>query len=342
MTRVVVVGGGAIGGSAAFELRARGHDVVVVRDPTRRPAAWVAAGMLAPVAEAWFGEEELLRIGLESVRCWPDFARHLFERTGIDVGLSRWGSVLVAATERDRSDFNRLVAYHHELGLDVEATSRRALRALEPALAPSVRSGAAIHIDLSVDNRALLAALDATNEIIAARVVNVDGRGVRLDDGTRIDGDLVVVAAGWATRELVAVEVRPVKGEIIRVRGPQLITRTIRGLVDGSKVYLVPRVSGEIVIGATMDEMGANVDVRVGGVYELLRDATTLVPGVKELTFVEVDAGLRPGSPSNEPIVEVIDDVVVATGHFRNGILLAPWTARRVADLVERQIGGNG
>jgi len=339
VSRVVVVGAGAIGGSIAFELRRRGHDVVVVSDPARRPAAFVAAGMLAPVAEAWFGEERLLAIGLESVRLWPQFAQSLATTTGVDVGLSTAGSVLVAATERDRPEFDRLMGFHRELGLDVERLTRRDVRALEPALSPSLRAAARIPDDLSVDNRAFLTALESA-DVIAARVTTVDARGVQLDNGRRVDGDVVVVAAGWATRELVPVEVRPVKGEVVRVRGERLIERTIRGIVDGSTVYLVPRANGEIVIGATMDEKGEDTRVLAGGVYELLRDANALVPGIKELEFREVAAGLRPGSPSNAPIVTVIDHVVVATGHFRNGVLLAPWTARRAAELVDSELGG--
>lgn len=340
MTRVVVVGGGVIGLASAWELARAGHEVAVVADPERRPATWAAAGMLAPITEAWFGEEELLRLGLDSARRWPAFAHALTEATGRDIGFSTAGTVITAATDDDRRELERLVAYHHELGLRAERLSRRELRARVPTLAPSTRAGAWAPDDHSVDNRALLGALAAAAPpVVAGRAVHVDADAVGLADGTRIEGDVVVVAAGWASGALVDVAVRPVKGQILRLRGPHLLDHTIRAIVDGARVYLVPRTNGEVVVGATMEEMGDDTTVTAGAVYELLRDAIAVVPGLKEHALVESTAGLRPGSPTNAPTVEVRDGVVVAAGHFRNGILLAPWTAARVVELVGARIG---
>lgn len=335
--RVVVVGAGVIGLASAFRCARRGDDVTVISDPERTPAAYWAGGMLAPVAEAWFGEEELLRMGLASAAAWPAFARDVEAASGRSVGLRADGTVLVAATEDDRGALDRLVGLHRHLRLPVEALTRRGLRELEPALAPGLRAGAFIAGDHSVDNRALLLALDR-----ACAALGVHRRHERVTElsGLRAGYDAVVVAAGWGSAELVDVDVRPVKGQILRVRGAPLLTRTVRAYVDGAHVYLVPRADGEVVVGATSEEMGTDVRVTAGAVYDLLRDACAVVPGVKELEVVDFGAGLRPGSPRNEPTVARREGVIVATGHYRNGVLLAPWTADRVAELVAGPVAG--
>jgi glycine oxidase len=152
-----------------------------------------------------------------------------------------------------------------------------------------------------------------------------------------------VVAAGPWSSTLAGVPagalppVRPVKGQILRLHGPVLLTRTVRALVNGAEVYLVPRVDGELVVGATVEEMGYDVTVRAGAVYELLRDAHVAVPGVAELTLVESIAALRPGSPDNAPLLGATDvgGLYVATGHHRNGVLLTPVTADLVASAID-------
>jgi glycine oxidase len=177
--------------------------------------------------------------------------------------------------------------------------------------------------------------------------------GARLADGSRVGARWVVLAAGWQSAAIDGIPalalppVRPVKGQILRLRpahrhgaqaGPQsaLLTRTVRGIVRGSAVYLVPRHDGELVVGATQEELGADTTVTAGGVYELLRDARLLVPGITELELAEAVAGLRPGTPDNAPVIgpSALPGLVLATGHFRGGVLLAPVTADAVTSYL--------
>jgi glycine oxidase len=156
-----------------------------------------------------------------------------------------------------------------------------------------------------------------------------------------------VLAAGWQSGVLsglppgTAPPVRPVKGQILRLRprpgAPAApLARTVRGLVRGSSVYLVPRADGEIVVGATQEELGSDTTVTAGGVWELLRDARLLVPGITELELAEAMAGLRPGTPDNAPVLgpAALPGLVLATGHFRGGVLLAPVTAEVIAEYL--------
>jgi glycine oxidase len=238
-----------------------------------------------------------------------------------------------------------VLAYRRGLGLAVERLRPSQARRLEPALAPTVRLALEVPGDHSVDPRRLVAALRAVVPVVPARATRVlveDGRaaGLALADGGEIRAAQVLVATGSGAIELpeeAHVPVRPVKGQILRLRdprGPGLVSRTIRA----AGAYLVPREDGRYVLGATMEERGADRTPTAGGVYELLRDVSEVVPGVLELEIEEVRAGLRPATPDNLPAIGpgAIDGLHWATGHFRNGILLAPVTA----DLVAAALAG--
>jgi len=350
---VVFVGGGVIGMSAAWESARRGLRVTVVDPSPGRGASWVAAGMLAPVTETVFGEERLVRLLLEAAERWPRFAATLLDATGRDVGFRPCGTLAVALDASDRAVIDQLLAFQHELGLRAARLSASECRNLVPALAPAIRGGAEMPGDHQVDNRLLVRALGAacqdagvTVQAVRAEAVALDGdgaaTGVRLEDGTTIRAETVVLAAGASTAMLGGVPegvlppVRPVKGHVIRMRNPAsapVIERTVRGLVHGRPCYLVPRTDGSVVVGATSEERGFDHTVQAGSVYALLEDARRLVPCVDELELVECSAGLRPGSPDNCPWVgpTAVPRLVVATGHYRNGILLAPITADAVA-----------
>jgi glycine oxidase len=352
-TGIVVVGGGLVGLAAAWRLASGGRTVTVVDPAPASAASHVAAGMLAPVSEVRYGEERLLALSLESLARYPDFVGELEAVTGHTVGLRRTGTLVVATDAGDRAMLSDVHAFQTKLGLTATLLTSRECRALEPMLAPSVRAGLFVESDHSVDNRRLAAALlEAVRrcgvDVVRRRVADVvvrDGavHGVRLDDGTPIGADAVVVAAGPWSADLGGLPpgavpaVRPVKGQILRLRGPVLLGRTVRAIVAGHEVYLVPRADGELVVGATVEEMGFDTTVRAGAVYDLLRDAHVVVPGVAELTLAESAAGLRPGSPDNAPIVgrTTVDGLVVATGHHRNGVLLTPVTADLVVDAVD-------
>ena len=311
--------------------------------------------MLAPVTELHYGEEDLLRLNLQSARRYPAFVAELEDATGTSVGYRTEGTLAVALDLDDRAVLTDLQAFQTSLGLDVEALTAREARRLEPMLDPGIRGALHVRSDHSVDNRRLVTALLAAAEGVGVHLVKqrVDEL-IRGDDGvlgvraagTDHRATTVVIAAGSWSGSLAGLEdgllppVRPVKGQILRLRTPPaygtVLTRTVRGFVRGSGVYLVPRSDGEIVVGATVEERGFDDAVTAGAVYELLRDARELVPAVTELTVAEIGAGLRPGSPDNAPLIgpTSVPGLVLATGHFRNGVLLAPLTADLVADLI--------
>jgi glycine oxidase len=308
--------------------------------------------MLAPVTEAWPGEERLLDLGVESVRRWPGFAADLTAAAGLPAGLRTEGTVVAATGAGDRAELDALAAYLTRLGRAVDRLSGRELRRLEPALGPDVRGGLSVPGDLAVDNRVLLAALRAAGERVGVRFVERAAETV-LDDGTRVTGvrldgdvveaDAVLVSAGAHSASLhPALDglVRPVKGEILRLAHRTGAfpppSRTVRALVDGRPVYAVPRDAGGLVVGATQAETGFDTEVTVGGVRDLLRDAERVLPGIAEYALVESAAGLRPGSLDNLPLIGGLgpEGLLTATGHGRNGMLLAPVTADAVVALL--------
>ena len=341
--RLAVVGAGVIGLSCAWRAARAGWSVTVVDDTPGGGSSWVAGGMLAPITEAWPGEEELLGLGVMSLSRWPAFAEELGRDAGLPAGLRSEGTVVVAASAGDHDELDELARYLAKLDREVESLTARELRRLEPAIGPDVRGGLLVPGELAVDNRALLGALRAAAEragveAMAARARAARPGAVELVDGSAVAADLVLVAAGAHSGDLhpaLRGLLRPVKGEILRLRHRRGAlappARTVRAVVDGRPVYAVPRDRGGLVIGATQYEVGFDTEPVVGGVRDLLRDAERVLPAISEYALVEVAAGLRPGTPDNVPLVGAVDPgVLVATGHGRNGILLAPLTADAV------------
>lgn len=351
-TRVAVIGGGVIGLSVAWRLSAR-HDVTVYDPDPGRGASYAAAGMLAPAGEAWHGEEHLLAAGLDSLARWSGFAADVRDASGIDPWLTDSGTLLVGATADDAGEVDRITGLLAKHDVVVEPAQRSWLKDAEPALSTRVRRAVAVPGDLSVHNRRLLealrAALAATGVFVvreAADPVVENGHigGVRERESNRVRPvDVVVVAAGSRLAEVdplpasVRAACRPVKGQILRLRGPAgLLHRTIRAYVDGTAVYVVPRRDGEIVVGATSEELAHDSTVTAEAIHDLLRTALAVVPGLRECEFVEAIARHRPGTPDNLPLVGPtgIDGLIVAGGHFRGGVLLAPLTADAITALV--------
>ncbi|HEY7961088.1 MAG TPA: glycine oxidase ThiO [Solirubrobacteraceae bacterium] len=350
---VAVVGGGAIGLAVAWRARTAGLSVTVLeRARTGAGASHVAAGMLAPVAEVEFGEagRRVLDLGLRSAASWPAFAAELERASGEHVGLRRTGTLVLARDEDEARELERQLTFRDSLGLRARRLLPSAARECEPALAPTVRLALEAPDDHSVDPRAVLAALRGAcvragvqvrehTPVAAVALDDAGGRvtGVRLRDGERVSAGSVVLAAGAWTGEIAGlpahaqVPVRPVKGQILRLRDPAgagLLSRVVR--FEGG--YLVPRGDGRYVLGASVEERGFDPASTAGAVYELLRDAHELVPGVTELQIEELSVGFRPGTPDNAPAIGpgALDGLVWATGHHRNGILLAPLTAELV------------
>jgi glycine oxidase len=350
---LAVLGGGLIGLAAAWRAAQSGLRVHLADPQPGAGASTAAAGMLAPVTEAHYGEERLLALNLRSARRYPEFVRELEQAAGRPAGFDTRGTLAVAFDRDDRAVLAETAAFHRRLGLASSPLTGREARALEPRLAPGVQAGLLVEQDHQVDNRLLHAALLAAAERAGVRVhrsraeLVVEGdraRGLRLADGTGLTADQVVLAAGCWSSEVPGLppgalpRVRPVRGQILRLAMPDgaLLGRTVRAMVRGSYVYLVPRLHGELVVGATMDELGFDTGVTAGGVYELLRDAHEVVPGITELPLVESRTGLRPGSPDNAPLLgpTALPGLIAATGHYRNGVLLTPVTADAICALL--------
>jgi glycine oxidase len=332
---VAVVGGGVIGLAAAWRARQRGLEVVVLdRGALGAGTSRAAAGMLAPVAEADAQERALLVHNLESARRWPAFAAELADVTGLDVGYRACGTLLLARDRDEAEHVERERLVRERMGLRVERLLGSEARRREPALAPSLRLALALPDDHAVEPVRLVAALV---EACARAGVGLHP-GTAVDDLAAIDAERVVIAAGaWSGALGPGVPVRPVKGQALRLRdpsGPGLCEHVLRW-GPPTPGYLVPRGDGRYYLGATMEEQGFDTAVTALGVYELLREAAEVLPGILELEIEEAFAGLRPGTPDNAPIVgtDPTDERIVwATGHFRNGILLCPLTAELVAD----------
>ncbi|MEV0153671.1 glycine oxidase ThiO [Micromonospora sp. NPDC050686] len=332
---VGVVGAGPVGLAIAWRCAARGLRVVVHDPAPGSGASHVAAGMLSPVAEAYFGERELTGLLAESAARWPGFAAELAEAAGADLGYRTDGTLVVGLTADDLAEARRLWAYQQGLGLPISALRPSQLRDREPALAPRVRGGAVAPGDHQVDPRRLVAALRT-----AARRAGATLLPGAVTAPNEVAAPVVVVAAGCGAAALTGLPVRPVKGQVLRLRAPGRgapgFRHVIRGYADGESVYLVPRDSGEVVVGATVEER-ADTEVTAGAVLRLLRAAVDLVPELAEYELVEASAGLRPGTPDNAPIIGPLPGrpgVLAATGHHRHGIVLTPVTADLVTELI--------
>lgn len=336
---VVVVGGGIVGLACADELVKAGHDVLVCDPSPGAGASYAAAGMLAPAGEAWFGEEPLLRLGQDSLARWPAFAADLSARSGVDVDLRTDGTLLLAGDRDDLVEIRRSCHLLASAGIRVEQLGVRELRAMEPRLSTRVVGGAFLPGDGQVNPRQVMAALLHVlgDRVIRQHAVPV-GDGVVLQDDTRLRADVVVLATGVVGLS----HVRPVRGEIIRVRTSDAPTCVLRARLHGRQVYVVPRRNGELVIGATEEEHPAEETTplpTVGGVARLLETARALVPGLETAHVLEVMARDRPGSPDNGPLLGPVPAPgparrLVAGGHYRGGVLLAPVTAAAIRAYV--------
>ena len=385
-TDVAVIGGGVIGHGIAWEARRSGRSVVVVDDAPGSGASWAAAGMLAPVSELYYQEEDLLELMLESSALWPTFAADLSGAAAGDAGYLATPTLAVGADAADRRALMDLRAVQQAHGLDVAPLTVREARSREALLSPSISCALDIPADHQVDPRKLVACLrealaghaqDSDSAVAgaaegfavtdrASSLVWRDGRvaGVSLAGGGVVSAGETIVANGLQAASLgglpdgLRLPLRPVYGDILRLRVPEhlrpLLTATVRGLVHGVPVYIVPRRDGTVVIGATQREdafaasgQGPGRDgggVSAGGVYQLLRDAQVLVPAVAELELLESTVRARPATPDNAPLLGrvqfpgtrgQVDGLIVATGFFRHGVLLAPAAAAICRDLMD-------
>ncbi|HXS32963.1 MAG TPA: glycine oxidase ThiO [Solirubrobacterales bacterium] len=351
---VVVVGAGVVGLCCAWRASQRGASVVVLdRAQPLAGATRVAAGMLAPIGELAFGEPDLLRMTLDAGEMYPDFVAELEAASELGTGYTQSGALHIALDRDEAAELRRVHDLQRALGLGAEWLPPRRCRELEPGLTPSFNGGVHAPDEAAVDPRRISAALIA---VLAAAGVEVRGGvevtealldgerivGVRAGSGEELGAGAVVLATGaWSGTaswlpDGARPPVRPVKGQILELRaadGQALCER----IVASERVYLVPRPDGRLIAGATTEERGFDTAVTAGGVHELLREAYRLLPEVAEMELVESMAGLRPGTPDNLPLIGpgALDGLVLACGHYRNGILLAPLTGDAVAELLD-------
>jgi glycine oxidase len=347
--RVVVIGGGVIGASIAWRLARAGADVVVLEDRARAGAATLAAGgMLAPLAEA-HAPGAFLDLGLDSLHRWPDFVAELEAETGLAVGYARAGKLIAALSAAEADDLAAAHAWQPRAGLTgTEVLDGAHARGLEPALSPEVRAAVLIHDDHRVDNVALAEALERAARLAGARwlsscatrLVTAGDRvsGIETAEREPVEADVVVLAAGAWSGQLAglprALPVRPVRGQMLALRPAR---PTFGRTLAGAACYIVPRPDGRVVVGSTMEEAGYDATTTPDGLANLRTAAVRLVPSLGDAARAGAWAGLRPATPDELPILGREPDVhglVYATGHFRNGILLAPLTADAIAATI--------
>lgn len=350
---VIVVGAGLIGLACAWELNNRGLAVTVIeKESPGCGASRVAAGMLAPVGELDFGEPQLLTLNLRSRELYPGFVTAIESASERDSGYRETGALHVALDRDEAGELKRIAELQRSHGLDSSWLGPMAARDLEPGVSPSLAGAVLVEDDAVVDPRALVEALRVGLERAGVAIVTAEVTGLRRDESGRLSGvdstagafsaATVVVApgaeagvAGWLPQE-VRPPVRPVKGQVVELGGDPEDPACER-ILGSERVYIAPRPDGRLILGATVEEMGFDRRVTGGGVHELLREAYRLLPDVAEMEFLDAIAGFRPGTPDNLPVIgrTAIDGLILATGHYRNGILLAPVTAQAVGELVE-------
>ncbi|ALE06743.1 glycine oxidase [Arthrobacter sp. ERGS1:01] len=374
-TDVAVIGGGIVGLGIAWEAQRAGHNVTVIDPAPATGATFAAAGMLAPVSELHYQEEELLALTLASAQRWPGFVAPLVAAGHADTGFRTTPTLVLGADAADRAALADLRDVQLLHALDVEQLSIREARKREPLVGPQISAAYLVAADHQVDPRGVATAIRVQLNVVAAErgrlreeqtsirrtavgllhedPDNTHSRvtGVLLEDGREVHAREVVVANGLGAPSLgglpdgLVLPVRPVYGDILRLGVPEhlrpLTTATIRGLVRGLPVYLVPRNDNTVVIGATSREDG-QAGVSAGGVHQLLRDAQVLVPAVAELELLEFTARARPGTPDNAPLLGRLGDsagrdipgLIIATGFFRHGVLLTPIAAHITRQLI--------
>ena len=355
--KILIIGGGVIGLGIGWQLAKAGASVTIYeRAEAGRAASWAAAGMLAPLAEAHTEEPELLKLGCQSLALYPQWVRELEADAEMSIGYRVEGTLIVGLEPDDTHQLRHLYASQQALGLDVEWLTGRAARDIEPALSPRVTAAIRCESDHQVDNRLMVQALGRAYQryegvlcerITVERIVieSEVGTGVQTQESFQA-ADVIILAAGcWSAHieglpDTLIPPVRPVKGQMLALQMEEGITlknviRTVRARYPTS-VYLVPRTDGRLIVGATSEEMGFDTRLTAGGVFELLRGAWEAVPGIYELPLLETWTGLRPGSRDNAPILgkTAIENLIYATGHYRNGILLTPITAYEISKLI--------
>jgi glycine oxidase len=350
---VAIVGAGVIGASIAFELAGEKIGVVLLdRQQPGRAASWAAAGMLSPAPHSP-NDIPLVPLGRESLRLYPDFVRGVEEASGHSIDYRRAGTLQIFHGPHGQQERDKMIAEHQGLGLTAEPISLESAHELEPSLGLNAAAAAALPDEGMLDPRLLMGALLAGGQARGVQIRPNSGvtslclhreKCTGVVAGTeRISAEYVVIAAGCFSRAVgnesagrsVCIPTNPVRGQMLALRPPHLklgrILRSDRG-------YLVPRMEGRILAGSTLENAGFENCVTAAGVQRILEATLELCPGLADAEILDTWAGLRPGSPDDLPILgpTEIGGLIVATGHYRNGILLAPVTAKLTRDWIVR------
>ena len=344
-----IIGGGVIGSSIAWRLAQAGMRVAVLeRGAIGREASWAAGGMLAPLAEA-NKADAFYECAVASRVMYADFARELRTASGIDIEYRTEGALYLALTDEDEEELAQRWQWQHAAGLQVKKLKADCVLKLEPALNPELRWALQFPDDHQVNNRQLVAALEVTirksgveifmqTEVEKILISNSQVTGVATSRG-EIKANAVIIAAGsWSglIASKIKSHVAPVRGQMIAL---EMTATKLKHVIYSSRGYLIPRLSGVVIAGATTEHVGYDKAITAGGIYSIVENAVEIMPQVKDLKIKETWAGLRPGSSDELPILgndPKITGLVYATGHYRNGILLTPLTAQAISQLVLR------
>jgi len=350
---VVVVGGGVIGLTIARALArsGAGHILLIERNGLGHEASFAAAGMLAPQAEA-NSQDDFFRLACRSRDLYANFAASLHDETGIDIELDTTGTLYLALTYHDLVDIEKRYEWQMAAGLEVEKLTPSQAHELEPCINANVLGALRFPLDVQVENRRLLGAL--TNSVVKLGVSTLTGCSV---ESLRIEKDrvtgvvtsrgviscpTVVVAAGtWSSfigfssaSEKPSLVIEPVRGQMISFDARPQVTRHV---IYSPRGYIVPRQDGRLLAGSTSERAGFAKQVTAGGISSILQNALEISPSVAALPITDTWAGLRPRAPDSLPVLGPCDEIgglFYATGHYRNGILLAPVTGELIAEAV--------
>ena len=345
-----IAGGGVIGGAVALELARAGLRVAVFdRQQPGQEASWASAGILSPAPENP-GMVVMVPLGKASFGLYPEFVAQVEEISGKNTGFRPKGTLEALFSLDTKAELSTIIALHHGLGLKAEPLRAADARELEPALSEEVEAAVLRPEEGSIDNRALTAAILEAAQRSGAEVFSGNGAKAIWREGNRcaglvlqnerVEAKWTIIAAGCFSAMIEGIApyapVRPAKGQMVALRADDL---KMERVLWSDKIYLVPRNDGRILAGATIEYAGFDKRTTAGGIEKILSAAIDLVPGLANARIEETWAGLRPDSPDHLPILGPtdIDGLLIATGHFRSGILLAPVTARLIREWIMEQ-----
>ena len=350
-TEVAIVGAGVIGLSCAFELAKRGKSVTVIeREESGFGASTVAAGMLTPSFEVETTPPSLVELQLDSLRRYPSFVAEIEGASDLSCEYRDEGTLWVSRHRDDELELEHIRKIQEDRGLPARRLTGRETRQIEPYLSPRIIGGLLVETDHQVNSRKLVPALAAACrslgvelfEHTAVRTVERSSGGIELTlqspggQSTLCAGQVLLAAGVWLEEGLVTplpqIGMRPIKGQIVHLKGQPLVNRVLRN----SDVYIVPRAGGELLLGATEEEQGFDLQPTAGGTLDLLRYAFEILPGLYDLYVSEIDVGLRPAVSDHQPVLGPTesDGIFIAGGHYRGGVILAPATAYWMAELI--------